>query len=616
MTYAERQRARAAIPKPAYKISRGKKDITEYPDKAKPQTRRARFFDPESDFGKKSLVYQLKTGQLNNDIRALGQADNRSASALDLGGGPEAGDVFSKAIREFNKEPDRKRSGSVDESWAGPARSKDRGFRDARGSTRGSRGSREMRDSKGPRETRGGSFSAGDARSSDRSGGTEFMSSRGPTEFGDSRGPREPRESRGAREFGAPKGPREFGGSRGPRESREPRESRGPREFGDSRGPREFGDFREPREPSEFIRGPRESRELRARDSNAEDFSPRTREYPLSIPHTTAASQFLYGKSVVEAALRGGRRELYKLYIYRPSNNFASRREQYAKDNTPPDFTLENLAQEKGIKVVVLREEGLRVMDKMSGGRPHNNYVLEASPLPQRPVVSLGPLSEDAEDPGFSLNLGHQSAEEAALIKAPADFVATPAQDTHRPLVVVLHGVLDPGNVGAILRSASFLGATAVATTKRGSASMTPVVLKAAAGASEELTLFSVDSVERFLDESRANGWAVYAAVPPPPAGRKQSRPHLDMREVEETDPLAEKPCILLMGSEGEGLSRMVRKRADFDLNIPNVLGTSETIDSLNVSVAAGLLCNAFLRGKVHAKMEKERAEEKKFALW
>ncbi|KAK3360159.1 Alpha/beta knot methyltransferase [Lasiosphaeria hispida] len=474
MTYAERQQARAAIPKPAYKISRGKKDITEYPDKAKPQTRRARFFDPESDFGKKSLVYQLKTGQLGDNLRTLGQAGNQNASGPDLGGGPEAGDVFSKAIREFSKDSDRKRSGR----------------------------------SEPPRIT----------------------------------------------------------------------------------------------QDTFDLRSPREIREAR--------------EYPLSVPHTTAASQFLYGKSVVEAALRGGRRELYKLYIYRPSNTSASRREQFAKDNTPPDFTLENLAQEKGIKVVVLREEGLRVMEKMSGGRPHNNYVLEASPLPQRPVVSLGPLSEDAKKPGFSLNLGHQSAEEAALIKEPVDFVATPAQDTHRPLVVVLHGVLDPGNVGAILRSASFLGATAVATTKRGSASMTPVVLKAAAGASEALTLFSVDSVERFLDESRASGWAVYAAVPPPPAGKKQSRPHLDMREVEETDPLAEKPCILLMGSEGEGLSRTVRKRADFDLNIPNVLGTSETIDSLNVSVAAGLLCNAFLRGKVHAKMEKEREEEKKFALW
>ena len=51
MTYAERKAAREALPKPTYKIRKGKKDITEYPAKADPQTRRARFYDPESNFG-------------------------------------------------------------------------------------------------------------------------------------------------------------------------------------------------------------------------------------------------------------------------------------------------------------------------------------------------------------------------------------------------------------------------------------------------------------------------------------------------------------------------------------------------------------------------------------
>src|SRR5688572_19125074 len=69
MTYRDRQEARANVEPPAFRIMRGKKDVTEYPDKApKAQTRAARFFDPESNFGKKSLVYKMKTGQIADEL--------------------------------------------------------------------------------------------------------------------------------------------------------------------------------------------------------------------------------------------------------------------------------------------------------------------------------------------------------------------------------------------------------------------------------------------------------------------------------------------------------------------------------------------------------------------
>jgi len=350
-----------------------------------------------------------------------------------------------------------------------------------------------------------------------------------------------------------------------------------------------------------------------------EDFDGRSphRDHPISIPYTTAASQFLYGKSVVEAALRGARRKFYKLYIYRGRQEETTKSQRYAgiyqDTRNAQDTSIELLASQHKVQVVNLREDGLRLMDKMAGGRPHNNYVLEASPLPQLPVISLGALAEAPSPPGFHVSLGHQSAEEAA-IAGTSDFLPTPADATHKPLVVLLHGVLDPGNVGALLRSLAFLGATAVATTKRGSAPLSPVALKAAAGASETLTLLSVDSAERFLDESRAAGWEVYAAVPPPASGR-HARPHLDVRGLEDKDPLRERPCILLLGSEGEGLGKAVLRRADFDVNIPNVLG-SEVVNSLNVSVAGALLCSAFLRGVVGERVEKEREEGKKFSLF
>ncbi len=304
----------------------------------------------------------------------------------------------------------------------------------------------------------------------------------------------------------------------------------------------------------------------------------------ISIPYTTAASQFLYGTSVVKAALHESRRKLYKLYIYAGEN----------RQNVERDAAIDRLAQRRGVSTQYLTNDAM--MSKMAGNRPHNGYILEASPLPQSPVTGLGAFSGEEGQQGYKLNAGWQSAEEAE-INGEATFVPTSSL-THKPLVVVLDQVLDPGNLGAILRSVAFLGATAVAITKKNSASLTPVALKASAGASEIMTLFSVDSLPRFLDESRENGWKVYAAAPATYRSRQER--HLDLHQLQNDDPLRQDPCILLIGSEGEGLSKGLATRTDFEVNIPNLSG-SVAVDSLNVSVAAGLLCSAFVHGEMVA---------------
>jgi 21S rRNA (GM2251-2'-O)-methyltransferase len=311
-------------------------------------------------------------------------------------------------------------------------------------------------------------------------------------------------------------------------------------------------------------------------------------QQPVSIEYTTAASQFLYGKSVVEAALKTSARKLYKLYVYAGAN----------RENTDVDEAMVALARKKGIPVRTMREGGTRLMDKMAGGRPHNGYILEASPMPQKPLASLGPFT-DAEHPGFKVELAHQSAEEAE-INGKDDFIRT-VPGSHKPLVVVLDQILDPQNLGAVLRSVNFLGATAVAITKRNSASLTPVALKASAGASEALTLFSIEHLAPFLAESKESGWKVYAAVPLSSSGGKHKQ--MSIHDVEEQDPLSKDPCILLLGGEGEGLSKQLKSKADFEVNIPNMSQTN-LVDSLNVSVAAGLLCSSFLKGKAKAELE------------
>ena len=85
-------------------------------------------------------------------------------------------------------------------------------------------------------------------------------------------------------------------------------------------------------------------------------------DVPLTIPYTTPASEFLYGTSVVNAALKFSRRKFYKFYSY------------YSPDrvNTAQDTAMRNLAASKGVEVMQVQGEWLRILDKMSTGRPHN----------------------------------------------------------------------------------------------------------------------------------------------------------------------------------------------------------------------------------------------------
>ncbi|KAH9218902.1 hypothetical protein DL95DRAFT_385140 [Leptodontidium sp. 2 PMI_412] len=309
---------------------------------------------------------------------------------------------------------------------------------------------------------------------------------------------------------------------------------------------------------------------------------------PLSMPYTTPASEFLYGASVVEAAIisrKVPKRKLYKLYIYNGEHRTIAER----------DSRLEGLARKNGIEVVRVGNDWVRLMDKMSSGRPHNGYILEASPLPRLPVTHLGELKSVDGQEGFEVSVDHQSREEAA-VNGTSNFIRTTnGRNGRKPFVLLLDSIVDPGNLGGIIRTASFLGVSAIAISTRNSASFTPVVLKASAGASENITLFSVNKPAGFVVDSKAAGWRVYAAVAPSKRNDSSMPASLSTDELE--DPLTETPCILMLGSEGEGLRWNLRSKADFDLYIRGC-GQSFSVDSLNVSVATGILCNSFLSKK------------------
>jgi 23S rRNA (guanosine2251-2'-O)-methyltransferase len=139
-------------------------------------------------------------------------------------------------------------------------------------------------------------------------------------------------------------------------------------------------------------------------------------------------------------------------------------------------------------------------------------------------------------------------------------------------MLVVLDGVEDPHNLGAIVRTAHAAGAGAVIIPERRAAGLTDVVAKAAAGALEHLPVVRVTNVNRALEVVKERGYWIYG---------------LDERGDESYDSVdfAEHSAVVL-GGEGKGLHEQVRKHCDLLLRIP----MAGKISSLNVSVAAGVM--------------------------
>jgi 23S rRNA (guanosine2251-2'-O)-methyltransferase len=145
-------------------------------------------------------------------------------------------------------------------------------------------------------------------------------------------------------------------------------------------------------------------------------------------------------------------------------------------------------------------------------------------------------------------------------------------------LVVVLDGVEDPHNLGAILRTADAVGADGVVIPERRAAGVTATVTKASAGASEHLPIAKVTNIARTLEELKSkNLWIV----------------GLDERSAQTYDSLDyNMDCAIVLGAEGKGIHDLVRKRCDFLVSIP-MLGK---VPSLNVSVAAGVMLYEIVR--------------------
>lgn len=139
------------------------------------------------------------------------------------------------------------------------------------------------------------------------------------------------------------------------------------------------------------------------------------------------------------------------------------------------------------------------------------------------------------------------------------------------PFIIAADGIQDPHNLGAIIRTAEAAGADGVIITKRRSASLTSTVYKTSAGAASWIKVARVNSLASTLDELKSNNIWVYGAEAD---GTPFHKAKLDGG------------CCLVIGSEGYGLSRLVREKCDQVLSI-DMYGH---VNSLNASVSAGIL--------------------------
>ncbi|MFA6729474.1 MAG: 23S rRNA (guanosine(2251)-2'-O)-methyltransferase RlmB [Eubacteriales bacterium] len=153
----------------------------------------------------------------------------------------------------------------------------------------------------------------------------------------------------------------------------------------------------------------------------------------------------------------------------------------------------------------------------------------------------------------------------------PEELIMAAESKGEAPLLVVLDHIYDPRNLGAVIRCAECAGAHGVIIPKRNSATLSAAASKAAAGADSHIGVAKVGNIAVAIETLKSRGIWVYSAEP-------------SGSSVYDTD--LNRPAAFVFGSEGEGVSRLVREKSDFVISIP-MYGR---LNSLNVSSAASVI--------------------------
>ncbi|GIX69481.1 rRNA methyltransferase 1, mitochondrial [Caerostris darwini] len=160
-------------------------------------------------------------------------------------------------------------------------------------------------------------------------------------------------------------------------------------------------------------------------------------------------------------------------------------------------------------------------------------------------------------------------------------------ESSNYTVCLALEEILDPMNVGAIMRSAQYFGVDTLFIPKGSSCKLSPIVSKASSGALEVLNIYQVDKLNTFLQNKKAQGWSIVSTT----AYNEEIKVPKQIYDVAEIS--VSQSTILILGNESRGVSPEVQKLCDFFISIPPKKDLHEGIDSLNVSVAAGVILHS-----------------------
>ncbi len=232
---------------------------------------------------------------------------------------------------------------------------------------------------------------------------------------------------------------------------------------------------------------------------------------------------------------------------------------------------------------------GINAVKEALGSRPIDHVLVREGPVGKRlqevldgcrsrriPVrFAPRPALERLAQTGY-----HQDVVAVCSAKAYED-LDTLIRWQSPALLLVLDGVEDPSNLGAIVRTAVGAGANGVVVAERRAAGLSPAVARTAAGALEHAKIARVKNLVRTLVEAKEQGLWVYGFE----AGAGKSYLELDYKL----------PCALVLGGEGQGLHRLVREACDQLARVP----LRGQVESLNVSVATGIVLYEALRQRL-----------------
>jgi len=216
------------------------------------------------------------------------------------------------------------------------------------------------------------------------------------------------------------------------------------------------------------------------------------------------------------------------------------------------DTRIEEIVQLARAKGIPVRFEDRNQLDRLASTKDHQGVVAMAAP---RAAVTLESILDAANHAKGQIGL-----------------------------IVLLDGVEDPHNLGAVIRTALAAGAHGVIIPERRAAGLTDTVARASAGALAHLPIAKVVNLARTMEELKEAG---YWLVGLDEDGEKS------YTEVDYTTPTG-----IVMGGEGKGLHELTRKRCDFVVSLPTV----GPVKSLNVSVATGVVLFEALRQRTHRK--------------